>query len=178
MHRAKSIKISFFIPLLLAMMVTLSHCHYHLRGNTPLDQHYALTRIAFHSQQPHSHFIKTLQNTLVRMGGQWQSEKNADLIVELQQIDLAQTARAVSSNTQIHSVNLHFRVTYQVHNAKGTVLVPSKTITVTKIFNSDDNQMLGASHEKWQIELAMHQELSYQLLNQLRAFTAVNHHAD
>lgn len=159
---------------LLSIALMLSQCRYHLRGSGHDDETYSQTPIALETSQPNSPFIKTLKQSLRTVDTQLVPLDQANVVLVIHDHVMWQNTRAISSNTQIRKHHLTTKVNYQITNAEGDPLTPARELSVTRSFTTDDNQMLGAQQEKFQVERAIHQELSYQLLNQLRTTITEN----
>lgn len=155
--------------VLLTGGLMLQGCRYHLRGTAGDMQVLMSTPTAIKTTQPNSPFIKTLRQNLKAVHTALVPVSDAVVVLAVLDHELIQNTKAISSNTQIRKHTLTFTVNYQILNSAMDPLQETKSLNITRSYTTDDNQMLGASHEKWQIERSMHQEASYQLLNQLRA---------
>lgn len=154
------------------LALTLSQCRYQLRGSQIDASDFNRTPVALKSTQPNSPFIKTLRQSMRALNTQLVPESQADVVLVIHDHVSWQNTRAVSSNTQIRNHNVNYKVNYQFTTATGDPLSPTRELAVARSYTTDDNQMLGATEEKWQVERELHQELSVQLLNQLRLFIA------
>ena len=73
----------------------------------------------------------------------------------------------ISATSLLSQYLLLYEVTYQLERADGCVLVPPRTISVTRNYTVNANAVLGAGNEIPLLQQDMRREVVYQMINQL-----------
>lgn len=161
-------RIYFNLSLLFLAGTTLVSCGFHLRGYTPLPAE--LQVLYVQSAEPYSAFIQILEATLVSRGFTLvESPEQADVTLEILKEERDDQIGAISASTETRQYLLYNTVTFQIKDSTGTVLVDPRSVTVSRSFIVDANQVLGSTSAELTLEQEMRQELVQRVINALVA---------
>ena len=154
--------------LLLVLAVSVSACGFHLRGNIPLSDG---VKNMFLSA-PQGPFKDELSRILTGAGATLSAAAggaDASLIVTT-----ASTNRRVftlDDQGKANSYNLVFTVTYALKNPEGGDIRPPKTLTESRQYNFDPEQVVEVESEEAELQESMEQAVSLRIVRQLSVIT-------
>jgi len=146
--------------------IMLSACGFHLRGSRPIPP--ALQTLQLESHQPNDAFTKTLKQYLNNVGIQL-TDKADHPQLRLISAASASNPGSMTPSSQTREYRLTFTLQYQLNDAKGTTIQPSRSIMATRTLLLNTNRMLGSTSEEQTLYHEMHVEIARRLVDQLTA---------
>lgn len=154
--------------LLVGLLLSLTACGFHLRGHEPLPPE--LHTLYLQSDNPYSAFTKQLQQTLQSIGVVLVTDQQAaPLTLQVINETNGQQLTALGVGGRLATYILRANVTYALLDAHGRVLQPPQTVSTSRNFSTDANQVLGDLTVQSGLQQEMWRDLIYQLMNRLRA---------
>ncbi len=134
------------LAVIVWLTALLCACGFHLRGNIPFAP--PLQSMYVQSTEPYGTLTKYLKQSLktshVRLAEQ-QSE--ATTMLNITSENTAQDLLSVNGTLQTRQYQLRVIVTFEIDDNKGRVIVPSQTLTESRVITVQSNQILGSSNE-------------------------------
>jgi LPS-assembly lipoprotein len=146
--------------------VALGACGFHLRGSRPIPP--ALRTLQLQSSQPNDAFTKTLKQYLQNVGIQLTDKRNHPQLRLLSAASVSNPG-SMSASSQTREYRLTFTLQYQLNDANGVTIQPSRSITATRTLLLNTNRMLGSTSEEQTLNHEMQLEIARRLLDQLTA---------
>lgn len=166
-------KLCLSLPLLLWVGVLLVSCGYQLRGYTRIPVE--LQVLYIQTDQPYSAFTQTLEPTLQRAGFQLvESPQQADVTLQILEESRRNQIGAISASTQTRQYLLYSTVRYQIKDSSGNVLIEPRSVTVSRSFIVDANQILGSTSAEITLEQEMREELAQRVITELASRSTID----
>lgn len=152
--------------VLLALLLTLSACGFHLRGQVPLSSQ--LSSVYLDAQQPNSAFSKLitrqLQYAKVNVS---QTPGKSPVILNIINENWQSNERAISATTLERQRILTFTVDYQLLTNKGQVIVPPAQASAHRSLIMNANRLLGSTREEQTNRTEMEHEVVQKIITRL-----------
>lgn len=129
------------------LVLALSACGFHLRGNMPLAK--PLHLVYIESVDPYGVLVKELEQSLKMSHATVVSvPAEADTILKILRDDSGQDLLSVSGTQQTRQYNLHVTVSFDILDAKTRrAIFSQQTLTESRVITIQSNQILGSSNE-------------------------------
>lgn len=163
----KIIQNSGIASLILIAVLALSACGFQLRG--ALNLHPAFTQLYIETQSGNfasisSALKKALKTHQIPVTEQ---REQAKLILRLMDEKITNNIAAISTDTRIHQYILRYRVSFEISNQQGKVIVPAQSINLSKTITLDSNQILVVDYEDTSLRREMINEATTHILARL-----------
>lgn len=148
----------------------ISSCGWQLRGQEELDTPSASIFIS--SNIPNRPYVEHIKRFLDTFGYKTQrNAENADLGVVL--INSREDTRISSLNASARAAEymLTKHVDFIITDSKGDDLTKLVTVSVERIYEFDEQDILASSNEERRIRNEMHQDIAKQIHNRLRSLS-------
>jgi LPS-assembly lipoprotein len=133
-----------FLFILFAFALTA--CGFHPQGQRTLAT--PLHRMNIQAADPYSFLVRNLQQYLKLSGVQLENDRSrADTVLSILQDETSQELLSVSSTQQTRQYNLRVTVSFDIEDSKGKIIVPTQTLSDTRVITMQSNQVLGSSNE-------------------------------
>ncbi len=153
-----------FVYLLMA--ISMTSCGFQLRQPVvlaaPLHHPYIKTAA------PYNALARNLRDYF-KMSGITvaSSPEQASIILDILEESESQQLLSVSSNQQSRQYNLIVKVTFQLTDIKGNILVPKQSVSEIRSLPIQSNQILGGSNEAQSVYQQMWLAIVYDIANYL-----------
>jgi len=152
--------------LLILLVCFVAGCGFHLRNNAEIPP--VLRVLYIKTAVPYSAFLADLkQNFSAVRICMTQCPEQALVTLHILGERFHESRITISATSLLSQYLLSYEVTYQLESANGCVLVPARTIAVTRNYTVNANVVLGAGNEIPLLQQDMRREVVYQLINQL-----------
>ena len=132
-------------PLAAAAMLGLSACGFRLAGSEPLPA--ILARPYLSIRDPYTEFARAFEHQLKASGALVQSvRQDSTATIDVTKDLVEQRTLAVSTRNIPTDYELIYTVTFSVHAADKELLAP-QTISVSKDYSFQENELLATQHE-------------------------------
>lgn len=158
--------ISRFSGVVLAFVVLLTGCGFHLRGMhemprwlnnvTVVIQNANRDMEPFLNEQLKAYHINTCSDA--SLAEYW-------LIVE--QDNFRQQISSISSSTTPRQYQLIYTVLFKLQRAKGKEIMPLRQVVVTRLITLNSNRILGSTNEEDQSKTEMQRDAAIQIIDRL-----------
>jgi LPS-assembly lipoprotein len=166
-------KINLFKLFLLAcLFLNLTACGFHLRGHGSLPPQ--LRVLYLQSSNPYGVFTKQLQQVLRSIGVTLvQNAQEAPVTLQILAENTGQQLSSQGVSGQVSTYVLSASVSYQLLDAHGRVIQALQTVTTTRNYSVNSNQVLGDISVQGSLQNDMWRDLINQLFNRLRAHSTL-----
>jgi LPS-assembly lipoprotein len=149
--------------LLLSLLVTLSACGFHLRGDVELPP--ILQDTYIDSRNPFTGIARPLRSQLERSGANvLEDSKQASAILKIVSERSENRVLSVGSSGKATEYELFNEVGFSLNDPKGKVLIKQQTVRMTRDLVFDENELLGKLSEADSIHRQMLESLARQIL--------------
>jgi len=131
-------------PLLLALTM-ISGCGFHLRGQADLPPELARTHIV--GVSPHSEFAANLRQQLRANGVQIVEAEQSTATLRITRKDGGRRVLAVDQNGKVLEFELYSVIAFEVTGQDKAILLKNQTISLSRAFLFDVNDVLGKAAE-------------------------------
>ena len=160
-----------FVALLLTALVT--GCGWQLRGKGMLPE--GLETLHVVSRDPQGELAVDLSRALASAGVTiTDSAANSDLILSILRERSMVRVATVNEQARISEQELTEQAEFTVINRAGEVVMPRSVVSVERIFEYDENNVLATQDERELIRREMRRDLVSQILNRLRQLKPAN----
>lgn len=153
------------------LILSLSSCGFHLRGQAPIPSFLKLLRITPH--QPFDPFQRALRFQFKTLGGvivqpclDDNNFATLPLLTILHQNFIERTT-AFGPDVQVNRALLEFEMAYQITDAKGQIIVPPSNVLVQRELMINPNAVLGTEYERNRVQEELYIDAALQLCRQL-----------
>lgn len=154
--------------LLCSLALSLPGCGFHLRGHEPLPPE--LHVLYLQSADPYDPLTKELRQVLQTIGViMAQDSVSAPVTLQIINENFSQQLGAQGAGGQLTTYVLIYTLAYQLLDPKDRVIQASQTITSTRNYQVNANQLLGDLSVQESLKEDMRRDLINQLLNRLRS---------
>ena len=158
-----SLRAAPFATLFLA--ATLSACGFHLRGE------YAMPFASVFVSTPGTSVVATeIRRELANIPTKLMvSAKDADAQLNILEDRRDRQILSLSAAGRVREYELKIRVTYQLIDSKGSVLIPTSEIQLSRILSYDDSRIIAKQQEEALLYQDMERDAAGQILRRMTA---------
>jgi LPS-assembly lipoprotein len=154
--------------LIASLLLSLTACGFHLRGHEPLPPQ--LRTLYLESSDPYGEFTKQLQQVFRSIGVTLvQTSQAAPVTLQILSESTGQQFAGQGVSGLVTTYVLSANATYQLLDAHGGVVQAPQTVTTTRNYTVNSNQVLGDLNVQSGLQDDMQRDLINQLLNRLRS---------
>jgi len=150
----------------LFLVLLLSSCGFHLRGNIPLSPH--IKHIYLKTESPYSELSRNIRTTFQTSNIDVVStpdEANVTLAILSTQESQQQTN--VSATQQTRQFLLTYTVIFEVQDSKGIPVSLPQTVSETRTFTIKSSETLAGSNEAMTLFQQMHSAVVFDMMTRL-----------
>ena len=137
---------SWIVIVILCLLVSLGSCGFHLRGVTELPPKLSRTHISGIS--PYSDFAVNLRQQLRANGVEIVEANQSTATLRITRNRIDRQVLAVGSDGKVREYELFAAVSFEVRGADAAVLLENQTITLSREFIFDPDNVLGKREEE------------------------------
>jgi len=155
--------------VLLACILLIAGCGFHLRGYFPIPDEFKLLRIM--PNQSFDPFLLALRKTLINNGVKILKRDNtADVKVATLTIvnqNISERNVAYGTDVQANRAVMQLIVAYQLSDSSQKTVIENASVQVTREFQINPNAVLGTENERNHIRSELYLDAAAQLVRQL-----------
>ncbi|NND81158.1 MAG: hypothetical protein HKN50_01885 [Gammaproteobacteria bacterium] len=153
--------------LFLSIVLSVSACGFHLRGNIPLPSGIQNMYV----EAPAGTFKDQLEEVLTNGGAQLASAPaGADVILNVRKAATNRTVGTLDERAKASSYNLRFRVSYTLDTLDKKQLRKA-TLVETRRYNFDPELVIESEAEEAELQQDMEQAIALRMMRQLSTVT-------
>ncbi len=157
--------------LLTAVAVTLSACGFHLRGSIPLPEGIKNMFV----QAPQGSFKDQLEDVINNGGGEVQDSRGAsDVVLVIKEARSDRRVGTLDQRGKVDSYDVIFTVSYVLNDKEGKELRDA-TITETRRYNFNPEQVIESESEEADLIEDMEQDVALRIVRQLSTVTDLDY---
>lgn len=152
--------------LVMLAALWLSACGFQLRGTETLGPE--LQNLYVKTSDPYGPLTRNLERYM-KMSDLHLASTPADakFVLEILSDTEHQDLISVSPTLQTRQYNLVLSVVFRITRPNGEALLPPQTISETRVFTMQANQILGGSNEETSMYQQMREDIIYAIMNRL-----------
>lgn len=156
------------IILLAALGLVLAGCGFHLRGQGEVRLPF---RTLYVQGDAHSDFVSELRRDIRSSGTTTLADSPAQAQVVLQVLEEGRrkTILSLSGGGRVKEYNLIYHVSFQLRDAKGTVLISPTDVVLQQAISYSDTEVLAKESEEALLYRNMQEDAVRQVMRRLRA---------
>lgn len=161
------IKTSVYTPItILILILSTIGCGFHLRGAIVIPSE--LKTIKITPDNPNETLQRVLRRTLIKEGVIIVSSDAKNVAtLEVSEATFAQQVLTVAPNNQPQRIKLQISFTYSLYNKDDKLIQGPATITSSRDFSVDSNNMLSANAEQELIKTELYQDAIARLMRRI-----------
>ena len=152
--------------VLLCLVLFLTACGYHLRGELDLPENMKTVYIDGASDGLRNQFKAAMLNSQVKVVN---LRADAGTIILVSEEDTLKRALSLGSSGYANQYGLEYHFKYEVQDGKGKIIVPSQPVEIRREYFNNQQLILGKDNEELVIRNEMYQQAVRTMINQLRA---------
>ena len=153
--------------VLLSLLVTLSACGFHLRGDVELPP--ILQDTYIDSRDPYTGIARPLRSQLERSGANVLADgQKASAILKIVSERSENRVLSVGSSGKATEYELFNEVVFSLSDTAGKVLVGPQTVRMTRDLTFDETELLGKLSEAESIHRQMLDSIARQILTRIQ----------
>ncbi len=130
----------------LCLLIALAGCGFHLRGVVELPPDLSRTHIS--GVSPYSNFAVNLRQQLRANGVEIVEAKQSTATLSITRYSIDRQVLAVGDDGKVREIELFGVVSFEVRGADKTVLLKNQTITLSREFIFDPDNVIGKAEEE------------------------------
>lgn len=152
--------------VILLLMMCLTSCGFHLRGQIPLSP--PLQTMYLKTKDPYGQLARNLRQFL-KLSGVYLTEtpENATTIFEIVSERTLDQLISLNGSQQTRQYNLTLTVTFVITDPKGQPLIKPEALSETRVLTIKEGQILAGSNEATALYEQMRQAIVYDILSRL-----------
>ena len=150
---------------LLALVLSIPGCGFHLRSNVQLPPEMKQTRLVIDDQ--YSMFARRVQVLLEQAGVSFVTSTGATAVLEIPQNDVVTEVLTIGDNARVREYRISHTVRFRVLAANGSIIIPLQTIRQMREISFDEQQILAISREQEYVKADLADTLSRLLVTRL-----------
>lgn len=155
------------IILVYLLAVMQAACGFKLRGSSDLPVE--MKQVFVYGAAPTGEFTRSLHDTLLISGGQINKDRlTAGVILHVINERRDKREISLSIRGKANEYELYYELTFELHDAAGTVILPQQTIEVVRDYFNPQVAVIAKSEEEAVIWREMHQSAVRTLLQRAR----------
>lgn len=153
---------------LLLLLLSLTACGFHLRGNIPLSDGIKNMFVA----APEGTFKDTLEEVLTNAGAQLATTRgSADVILNISSAVSNRTVGTIDNRGKASSYNLMFNVTYTLDDRDGNFIRETTNVSEIRRYNFDPDFVIESESEERELQESMEEDAVLRMVRQLSTIT-------
>lgn len=157
---------SFKSVISLSLLLFITACGFHLRGDIPLPS--TLAPMYVDTKTPYNSLIDAIQASLSSYGiTQAKTPKEANTILHILDIQSSEDLVSVSASTNTRQYAMKQTLTMELTDKNGKVIIPESKITASNPLTVDSSQVLNMDSQKQTLSGEMNQAMVQQLMMKL-----------
>lgn len=157
------------MALTLVVLAGLAGCGFELRGSASLPDEMAVTRIE--TSNPTSPFVRELELLLDANGVDVTDRTQSDAaVLRIVSERITRRALTVSGDARVREYELVFALRFSLAGSEGNTLIEAETLRLTRAFQFDEQEILGASNEEELLRQDLRRNMAATLIRRLEAF--------
>lgn len=158
----------FTVFLMAALMLNLSACGFHLRGDVKLDAR--LSKITIEGVDAYDPFVRELTRALTNNGALVVAEsKDATAVLKVMSNSSKRRALSVSSAGKVREYELYQALEFKVVDTAGRELLAPQRLELTRDYLFDKEDVLGKSNEEETLRRDLRRDLVRLVMLRLEA---------
>ncbi|RBP53255.1 LPS assembly lipoprotein LptE [Arenicella xantha] len=150
------------------LVVAVSACGFHLRGNIPLSDGIKNMYVI----APEGSFKDELQELLTKAGAELASSKGAaDVVLNVSEAGSKRSVGTIDERGKANSYNLTFKVVYTLEGLEGELLRERTVVSEFRRYNFDPELVIESESEEEELLESMEQDAVLRILRQLSTIT-------
>lgn len=151
------------------LLLGLAGCGFELRGSASLPAEMAVTRID--TTNPTSLFVRELELLLDANGVDVAGDAGANAaVLRIVSERITRRALTVSGDARVREFELVFALRFSLADPEGNTLIEAETLRLTRDFQFDEQEILGASNEEELLRQDLRRNMAATLIRRLEAF--------
>ncbi|CAG1770165.1 LPS-assembly lipoprotein LptE [uncultured bacterium] len=151
---------------LLFLLLLLTACGYHLRGELDLPDNMKTVYIEGASAGLKDQFKSALLNSSVRLVN---SRADAGTIIIVSDEDTLKRALSLGTGGYANQYGLEYHFSFEVLDGNGKTVVPLQPVEIRREYFNNQQLILGKDNEEIVIRNEMYQQAVRTMINQIRA---------
>src|SRR5512142_792674 len=153
--------------LLLALVMSLAACGYHLRGSNPSDVAFAFKSL-YLKASGETPFVVALRRALnANKIAMTTKPDQADLVLEVVSEQATKQILSLSGAGRVQEYQLFYRVSLRAYDSKQVDWLPADEISLSRIMSYDDTLVLAKQQEEAQLYKDMRSDAVAQAVRRL-----------
>ncbi len=159
------------VTFLITSVSILNGCGWRLRGGLTLPDGLNLVHVA--TSDPSSSFGRNLTQLLQANGVTTvDSPRESQLTITTGTLEERRRVVSTGGNTLVTEYELESSIPFSVEDNLGNSLIPTETATTTRVYEFDQNDIVGKAQEERLIQSEMQRDLIQQIVRRLRFIDA------
>lgn len=153
---------------LIISSLALAACGFHFKDQTGLPKELGILHL--NSDDPYSPFTKQLRHTLINAGSKVIDDVDVStftLVISHEKHSAQE--KAVSANTQVREYTLNYEIYYSLYDKNHKVVVKTQKVFANRNYIANNNQVLGATHQRETLLKEMRRDIALQIINRLQS---------
>ena len=130
---------------LLAVLILLNGCGFHLQSKPELPPEMQRTRLEI--QSPYSQFARRLETHLEQSGVSVVTALDGAAILEVPVNDTRKEIQSIGDNARVREFRVRHTVQFRLLASDGTELIPLQTFEQSRVYSFDEQDILAAERE-------------------------------
>jgi len=156
--------------LMLAAVLLLSACGFHLRGPGGLPPEMARTQLVV--DDPYSTLARRLRTLLEQGGVQVVDGAGATAVLEIPQNRVTTDVLTIADNARVREYRVSHTVQFRLTDASGRELLALQTLRQAREISFDENRILASSREQEYLKDDLAEDIARLIVNRLESVTA------
>lgn len=153
--------------LLLAALLALTACGYHLRGSAPQDVQFAFKSLYLKAPSE-TLFVTGLRRALNANGITLAAApEQAELVLEVLSEQSSKNILSLSGSGRVREYELRYRVSVRAYDAQHIDWLPADDVQLTRLLTFDDEHLLAKEQEEAQLYKDMRTDAVAQTVRRL-----------
>lgn len=162
MAKSRSICVA---SLLLALLLSLQGCGFHLRGDFELPSYISPVYVAGARSDMRTDLTRLFRQSGIEVAGE---QSAASSILRIRKFTSDRRVLALDSNGKVAEFGLIEQMRFDMVNAAGEEILPEQTVTVRQSYINTEERVLGKQLEEDSLRSSMRRDLATQTLRRLQ----------
>ena len=151
--------------LVLSLCLTLAACGFHLRGMLSLPA--SMQKLTVLSLSNDSPLVPTLTSALQVAGVDVVPPGQAPFTLTILTDDFTSSIGSISASTNTRQYSLSYRVSIQLNDKDGTIVIAPSTLQTYRTLTVDANMILGSNSQEFTLKQEMREDIVQKVLAQI-----------
>lgn len=158
------------VILVVAMLLLLSSCGFHLRGSRPLPD--TLQVVQIEAGDPHGYLARKVASRLHDSGSRVVDK--GPIIINIGKEDVTRRSTAYTPQARVAEFELIMQVNYWIDMRDPAIRIAERKIQVAKSYSYDPTNPSGKSEEENLLKQEMRRDIADQLMRELYLLPAID----